>query len=312
MPATIHAMNIFARAVESNSFVSAARSLLLDPAAVSRAVKNLEMDLGVLLFARSTRALKLTAEGARFYRDCVQVLKKYEEATLQFRIDKEKPRGLLKVGLATGLTKRMILRAIPSFQRQFPDVEIVLLSVHDTADLADKGIDVLIRARSLRQRGGQHPEPQGLVVRKLVRTRRVACAAPTYLERAGVPRIPSDLLHHACIAHLSLERDVQDEWQFAKSHVRQKIKFVPKLLAQDSDALREAAVAGCGIIRTLACHLVDELRSGALVPVLPDWECSGPPPSVVAVYRKTNPMPPQLSAFVGHLTRDFQPYNVKS
>src|SRR5258706_3848859 len=99
MHTPLHAMNIFVRAVETNSFVGAARSLLIDPAAVSRAIKALETELGVLLFARSTRALKLTAEGARFHRDCVQILKKLEQATQQFRADRAMPHGRLKVGM---------------------------------------------------------------------------------------------------------------------------------------------------------------------------------------------------------------------
>jgi DNA-binding transcriptional LysR family regulator len=78
MRANITEMNIFVRAVETNSFVGAARSLLIDPAVVTRAIKALEQDLGVLLFVRSTRSLRLTPEGMRFHRDCVQLLKKFD------------------------------------------------------------------------------------------------------------------------------------------------------------------------------------------------------------------------------------------
>jgi LysR family transcriptional regulator, regulator for bpeEF and oprC len=205
---------------------------------------------GVLLFARSTRTLKLTAEGARFHRDCVQILKKLEEATQQFRANRAVPHGRLKVGMGLGMSRRLLLHAIPPFQKQYPDIEIILLSIDENAQIGDKGVDVLLRPRSLRQRGGQHPEPQGLVVRKLVQARLVVCASPEYVDRAGAPRVPADLLRHACIAHVTLERDLQDEWSFVKSQVRQKVKFVPKLLLQGVDALREAGVAGCGIIVT--------------------------------------------------------------
>src|SRR6266446_3810491 len=212
MHSTPHAMNIFVRAVETNSFVGAARSLLIDPAAVSRAIKALETELGVLLFARSTRALKLTAEGARFHRDCVQILKKLEQATQQFRADRAMPHGRLKVGMGLGMSRRLLLNTTPLFQKQYPDIEIILLSIDEVAQIGDKGVDVLLRPRSLPQRGGQHPEPQGLVVRKLVR-------------------------------------------------------------------------------------------------VLPDWECTGATP-LVAIYRKTRPMPLQLSAFVGYLSEAFRHHNL--
>src|SRR5262249_61758525 len=87
MHTSIRAIEIFVRAVESGSFAAAARSLLIDPAAVSRAIKGLEENLGVLLFARSTRALKLTTEGARFYRDGAQMLRKFDDTINRFRTD---------------------------------------------------------------------------------------------------------------------------------------------------------------------------------------------------------------------------------
>ena len=311
MRTTTHEMNIFVRAVETNSFVGAARSLLIDPAAVSRAVKALETDLGVLLFARSTRAMKLTAEGMHFYRDCVSILKKLEQATQQFRTDRARPHGRLKIGMAPGLSRRMLLRAIPAFQEQYPEIEMVLLNVDDITEVGDKGIDILVRGRSLRRRGGQHPESQGVVVRKLAQSRLVICASPSYIDRAGTPRAPADLLQHVCVAQVTLERDIQDEWHFVKAHMRQKVKIVPRLLVQGTDAVREAVVSGSGIVRIAACHIEDELHMRKLVPILTDWECPGPGP-IVAIYRKTRPMPPQLNVFVRYLTQAFQRYNWSS
>lgn len=308
MHMTIHAMTIFVRAVEKNSFAGAARSLLVDPAAVSRAINALETELGVRLFTRSTRAMKLTADGARFHRDCVQILQNLDEATQRFRVDRTMPHGRLTVGMTSGLTRRMMLRAMPAFQQQYPQIEVVLLSVDDLVQIGDKGVDVLVRPRGLRQRGGQHPESQGLVVRRLAQSRFVACASPAYLDRAGAPGAPSDLLRHECVALVSVERDILDEWQFVKSQVRQKVRLAPKLLVQGNDALREAGVSGCGIVRLSAFHVEDELRSRTLVPVLPDWECIGSP-TLVAVYRKTRPMPAQVSVFVRYLTDAFRHYN---
>jgi LysR family transcriptional regulator, regulator for bpeEF and oprC len=307
MLTNVPAMSIFVRVVEANSFAAAARSLLIDPSAVSRAIKTLETDLGVLLFARSTRALKLTAEGSRFHRECVQILKRLGDVARQFRSAPEMPYGELKVGMGTGLTRRMLLRAIPPFRRQYPEIKLVLLSVHDMTEIGDEGIDILIRPRRLRQRGGNHSEPQGLVVRKLAQSKLIVCASPEYLGRVGPPRAPADLVRYDCVAHVNLEHDVQDEWQFAKSLARQKVKFVPKLLVHGTDALREAGVSGCGIIRSLTCHIDDELCAGKLVPVLGDWECIGAPP-IVAIYRKTRPALPQVSVFVQYLVGAFRRY----
>jgi LysR family transcriptional regulator for bpeEF and oprC len=304
MPPSFRAINVFVTVAQMESFRAAARTLLIDPAAVSRAIKALEEELGILLFARSTRALRLTDEGARFYRDCVEIVTKLDEATQRFRADRATPQGRVKVGMGIGLPRRLLMRAIPAFQQRYPQIEIVLLSVDNIAEVRDRGVDVLIRGRGLRQRGGGHAELQGLVVRNLCQSPFVTCASREYLDRAGNPHVPMDLLGHACVAHLSLERDLQVEWQFAKSQARHRVKFVPKLLVQGVDALREAGIAGCGIIRLNAWNIEDELRAGKLVRVLPGWECPGAPP-MVAIYRKTRPMQMQVSVMVRYLAEAF-------
>jgi LysR family transcriptional regulator for bpeEF and oprC len=309
MSTTIHAMNIFVRAVEANSFTAVARSLFIDPGAVSRTIKALETELGVLLFARSTRSLKLTPEGSRFYRDCIQILKRFEHATGQFRSEASQHRRLT-VGLAPGISRRMLLREIPAFAQQYPGIEIVLVNVDEPADIGEKGVDLLLRGSSLRKRGGTHADPQGLVIRKLFQSKLITCAAPKYLDRAGVPRVPADLLRHVCVVTTNLERDVQSEWTFVKSHQRQKVSLAPKLLVQGFEAVKEAGLAGCGIIRVAAFNVEDELRSRTLVPVLPDWQCTDTLRRV-AMYRKTRPMPPQVSLFVRHLANAFRRFDVR-
>jgi DNA-binding transcriptional LysR family regulator len=303
MRTSIRLIEIFVRAVESGSFVAAARSLLIDPAVVSRAVKSLEEDLGTLLFARSTRTLKLTSEGRRFYRDGAQMLRSFEETISKFRTDTAL-HGQLTVGMGPALSRRMLLRAIPSFQERFPEVRLILLGINNPGEAADEGIDVLIRPRSMRQRGTEHRSQQGLIVRKLTESPLVVCAAPQYLRRAGVPRAPADLPEKTCLALLTMERDVQDEWQFAQGERRERIKFRSSLTAYGEE-LREAALAGCGIVRLLECHVQDELESGALVQLLPDWECRGGLP-IVAIYRKQRPTLSRVSAFVRHLSVAFQ------
>jgi LysR family transcriptional regulator for bpeEF and oprC len=309
MSTTIHAMNIFARAVETNSFIGVARSLFIDPGAVSRTIKSLETELGVLLFARSTRSLKLTPEGARFYRDCVQILKRFQEATGQFRTNEATQYGRLRVGLSPGMSRRMLLREIPAFAQQYPGIEIVLVSIDEFAEIDEKGVDVLLRGVSRRKRDAIRPHPPGVVVRRLIQSPFIACASPKYLDRAGAPRAPADLLRHTCAAHINLERDIRSEWTFVKLHLQQKVKLVPKLLVQGAEALIEAGVASYGVIRVAACDVEDELRSRELVQVLPDWECAGMSRRV-AIYRKTQPMPPQVGVFVRHLTEVFRRYNV--
>lgn len=306
MPTNMRAIEIFVRIVESGSFVAAARSLLIDPAAVSRAIKGLEDDLGISLFTRSTRVLKLTTEGTRFYRDGAQMLRKFDDTIDKFRADTTL-HGQLKVGMGPALSRPVVLRAISSFQVLHPEVRLILVSVNDPAQVGDEGIDVFVRPRSLRRRGGEHKQQQGLIVRKLFYSPMVTAASPAYLKRKGVPRAPADLAQHTCTALLTLERDVQDEWQFVKQGKREKFKFTPTLIA-DGEALREAALAGCGVIRVLAWEIADQLRSGTLTQLLPDWECLGGLP-IVAIYRKTRPTQSRINALLQHLAKEFRPHD---
>jgi DNA-binding transcriptional LysR family regulator len=133
---------------------------------------------------------------------------------------------------------------------------------------------------------------------------------PSITKPAQQPSRPTSNCVRRLITTINIERDVQDEWTFVKSHHRQKFKLVPKLLVQGFEAANEAGLAGCGIIRVAACDIEDELRSRALVPVLPDWECTGMSRRV-AIYRKTRPMPPQVSLFVRHLANAFRRFNVR-
>jgi DNA-binding transcriptional LysR family regulator len=205
MPTNMRAIEIFVRSVESGSFIAAARSLLIDPAAVSRAIKGLEDNLGISLFVRSTRALKLTTEGARFYHDGALLLKKFDDTINKFRTDTA-IHGQLKVGMGPALSRPIMLRAISSFQTLHPELRLILISVNDPAQVGDEGIDVFIRPRSLRQRGGEHKQQQGLIVRKLFYSPMMIAASPAYLSRAGIPRVPADLASHTCTALLRAGR----------------------------------------------------------------------------------------------------------
>jgi len=306
MRTNLRIIEIFVCVVEGGSFVSAARRLLVDPAVVSRAIKSLEEGLGTLLFTRSTRVLKLTADGERFYRDGAGMLRTFDETISRFKAASSMRRQL-KIGMAPALSRRMLLRAIPSFLDEHPEVELTLVSINDRAEIGDEGIDVLVRPRGTRQRGGEHRPPQGLVVRNLVQSPLIVCASYAYLRRAGIPKAPGDLARHSCLALLTLERDVHDEWIFSRSGDRERIKFAPRLTAH-GDELREAALAGCGVVRLLACHVEDELRRGALVRILADWDCLGGMP-IVAVYRRTRPRLSPMTTFVEHLVREFRAYD---
>lgn len=308
MRINIRLIETFVRVVEGGSFTAAARSLLIDPAAVSRAIQGLEQDLGVQLFTRSTRVLKLTAEGRRFYRDASEMLRSFEATVSQFQSETAL-HGQLKIGMGPALSRRMMSHAVRSFQHEHPDVGLFLFSINEPGEISEEGVDVLIRPRSARRRGAEHKPQQGVVMRTLMHSPIVVCASPDYIKRAGQPKTPADLSKHACLALVTLERDVQDEWLCSKAGTRQKVNIAAKLTAPGEE-LREAALAGCGIVRLLACNVADELRSGTLVRMLPDWDFGGLP--IVAVYRKSPATLARVNAFLRHATQQFRRYGASA
>src|SRR5436305_8059461 len=111
-----------------------------------------------------------------FYRDGAQLLRNFEQTIHKFRADTAL-HGQLKIGMGPSLSRRMLLRAVSSFQDLYPELRLILISINDSAQIGDEGIDVFIRPRSLRQRGGEHKQPQGLVVRKLMQSPMITCAS---------------------------------------------------------------------------------------------------------------------------------------
>jgi len=143
-------------------------------------------------------------------------------------------------------------------------------------------------------------EEHAVSLRILAQSPAVIWASPEYLKRTRTPphaRWPRSTY----VPGLVVERDVHDEWQFAERGARERIKFTSRLTAHGDD-LREVALAGCGLVRLLGCHVEDELRSGALVQVLPDWECLGGLP-IVAIYRKARSTLSPVNAFGSPLAR---------
>jgi len=135
----------------------------------------------------------------------------------------------------------------------------------------------------------------------------ITCASPEYLKRAGFPRTPADLDHHACAALLTGSANVLDEWQFVKSDKRETIKFTPKLIA-DGEALREAALAGCGIVRNLTFNVADEIAVRGSIAGSARLGMSGPFP-IVAIYKSRDRRLSRVNAFLRHLAHAFQRYN---
>ncbi len=284
--------------VEAGSFAAAARKLGVTPSAVSRRVAQLEQQLGVALLARTTRSLRLTHDGQAFFDRCVHALQELEEARTSLARVRENPSGLLRVETSTNLGRVIIGPSLPGFLDRHPDVTVHMTLRDQLIDPVVEGMDVLVRIGPL--------SDSSLIARKLAESRLVRCAAPSYLSNHGAPKSPADLARHRCVGYLSEGRPrpfsfLGDAGEYAQTidgpcHVN------------DSEVVRQLAIAGRGIATMFDFMVRDALETGALVPVLGDYP--SPTWPIVALYPKNRHLLPKVRVLIDHLVTVFSNWGV--
>lgn len=292
-------IELLVRAAEAGSFAKAARFLQLDPSAVSHAIAELERELKTTLFYRTTRQLRLTEEGEEIYRHGCNILHELRELESAASEAPERLTGTLRVGL--GVTgPQIIMPRLPEFLRRHPGLQIECLAMTRIKEMHESGVDLLLQP-------GEPPE-SGVIARKLAQGRLGVYAAPKYLETAGEPASPEDLLRHRClIAQLAFFNLPRDEWEFERKGERKMVKVPRTLMTNDREGLIAAALAGGGLIRM---GLFDPtlITSGRLRKVLADWTCPDAY-SIYAIYRKTARVPPKIAAFLQFAVEAFAAFD---
>lgn len=212
------------------------------------------------MFVRSTHAVRLTEAGEEYLTRIEPILVDIEEANHFVRGTGEL-RGRLRVGAAASFAQRGIIPALPPFLEKHPKLKVDLVLTDSMQDLIDEAIDVAIRFGPL--------EGSTMVARKLGTTQRVVVAAPSYLEKAGHPQQPADLVDHRII--LGPSSIGKAGWSFEKGGKIQSIRVESQLMISVNESTATAAAAGLGIISTSYWSCKDELEDGSLVQLLPDW-----------------------------------------
>ena len=249
----------FVRVVEAGSFTAAARLLGLPVSSVSRAVSNLESELGARLLHRTTRKLSLTDGGTRFFQRMQTVIAEAEEATHAVAGFAADPRGLVRITAAPGLGARRLPAMLGRASRRYPGIVIDLRLTNRRVDLIGEGIDLAIRSGQL--------EDSSLVARKVAVSELAIFASPAYLEKRGHPRRPADLSRHDCLCYGG--RDGKMPWRLAGPRGEQTVAVSGPIICDDMIFLREAAIAGLGLTMVPADVCTDALDAGQLVRVLP-------------------------------------------
>jgi DNA-binding transcriptional LysR family regulator len=267
------AMQAFVSAVEAGSLSAAARRLGRSPASISRAVALLEQRTRSELLRRTTRALKLTEDGARYLAACRRILAEIETAELAAAGEPAAVRGALAVTAPVAFGARHVRTIANAFLAAHPEARLHLLLLDRVVNLVEEGLDVAIRIAHL-------PDSSLLAV-KVGEVRRVVCASPAYLKQRRPPRDPSELTSHDCISFSQLTPS--DVWSFAgKSHKKpRQVKTHARLIVNSAEAAIGAAVEARGITCVLSYQVDAELRAGKLTRLLAGFEPAALPVHVV-------------------------------
>lgn len=285
------AMTVFRAVVEAQSFSGAARRLNLSNAAVSKQIAQLEDRLGVRLLHRTTRRLSLTDPGGVYYERCVQIIEDLVNAEESVSTLEAAPRGRLRINAPLTFGTNVLSPMLVAFANAYPEVQVDLTLNDRKVDLVEEGFDVAVRiANKLAD--------STYVARKLCVVPTVLCAAPAYLEAAGTPGEPADLVRHDGLIYTLT--DAPQDWRFEKAGSVQSARPRGRHFANNGTALLEAAVAGFGIGRLPLFIAAKALADGRLVPLLTDWTI--PPNTVFALYPQSRQLSPKVRAFVDHLS----------
>ena len=255
---TLRCMQAFVAVAERGSFAGAAEQLQVSAVMVGKYIQQLETHLGTALLQRNTRRQRLTEAGSAYLAGCRQVLEQVQQAEADVAGLQIQPRGLLRVSAPTTWGSCVLAPQLAGLLRAQPQLNIELDLSNRRVDLIEDGFDVAIRVGPL--------PSQEVVARPLPPYAMSLCAAPSYLRKRGTPRTPADLEGHDCLSHLAWRGG--HGWQLANG---EQVDWEARLTCNDGFALREAAVAGAGLVLQPTALLAGEIGAGRLKPLLRDY-----------------------------------------
>ncbi|HEY0229683.1 MAG TPA: LysR family transcriptional regulator [Dokdonella sp.] len=281
-------VSVLAAVVESGNFVRAGEALSLSPSGVSRAIARLEARIGIRLLHRTTRAVRLTDEGARFYGQVIPLLSGIEEAAALAGNAAERVQGRLRVSIDPPFARMLLAPRLHEFTARHPALELELITRDVVGDVIGEGMDMAVLF-------GEPPD-SSLAARKLLSTRVLTVAAPGYLERHGRPAHPTELEQHDCIQFRDPLSGRAFPWEFHRARKILPVKTRGTLLLNDSATMIAACLAGSGIAQVLALRIHDLIETAQLIELFPDWPGETFP--LYAFYPSRRHLPAKVRVFI--------------
>lgn len=252
-------IEMFCLAAELSSFTAAANAAGVTPAAVSRSVSRLEARLGIRLFVRSTRHIRLSDEGRAYFEQVRPAIAQLVDAERQ--VGGQGAAGRLRISLPTPYAHYRVLPLLPAFRDQYPNVDVHVHISNRNVDFADDGYDLSVRGRA--------PDDSALIARKLEDAELVVVGAPDYLRRRGTPQALADLAAHDCIQFDRPSSGRRIPWTFQVDGEAVDI-VTDGAYGTGEDVLGGVTLAraGAGLFQTYRFVVEDDLRAGRLTEVL--------------------------------------------
>ncbi|XAH26098.1 LysR family transcriptional regulator [Xylophilus sp. GW821-FHT01B05] len=291
---SLSGLAVFVQTAKTQSFVSTGRALGISASAVSKSISRLEDRLGVRLFQRSTRSVRLTTEGDVFLERCQRILVELEGAEQEMSAMNRLPRGRLRVGLsyAAGLP----MPAIAGFMERYPEIELDLDFSDRLTDVIDEGLDLVIR--------GGEPSDSRLVSRRLGVFRICLVAAPSYLARRGQPAKPADLVQHDCLHYRYPSSGRLEPWPLRHSSKAADGLVLPmSMVSSNLEALLYLVKAGRGIACVPDFAVKSALAAGELRLVLDGHMKRST--TFRVLWPSSKQMSPKVRVFVDYMVANF-------
>jgi DNA-binding transcriptional LysR family regulator len=281
-----HELRVFIAVADNGGLAKAAGVIHSSPPAVTRTIASLEERLGVRLFERTTRSLRLTEPGTKFLEDARRVLGDLDDAEQDVAGQSKIASGQLAITASLTFGRAMLQPIVMDFIDANPRINVLMLLFDRVVDLIDEGFDLAVRIANL-------PD-SSLVSRHVGDVTRMLVASPAYLSKRGAPKTPDDLLLHAIIAQSALMPNC--EWRFSKAGKPARITLPARLEINDAQACIDAAERGKGVTIALSYMVTDAIQDGRLVPVLTAF--TPPPVPVNFIYAQRRIVAPKVRTFI--------------
>jgi DNA-binding transcriptional LysR family regulator len=288
-------LRLFQVIADAGGLSAAARILDSSPPAISRRLAQLEQRLGVKLADRSARRFRLTDEGAVYLEQGRRLLAELQDLETEVASRGGTARGRLRVGAPADLGRRRIAPLLADFANRHQGLEVHLVLSDAGLEVGEDGLDVALRIGL--------PNDPSVLTRKLVTSRRIVCAAPSYLAKHGTPASPDDLLQHQCL-RLARRHSLQDRWRFIDGTGIKVVQVGGALTSSDGEVLRGWAIEGRGLSQEAEWDVAADIKEGRLVACLDGL--SADTIELFATYLPSKPIPASIRLFVEECVTTFR------